>query len=91
MKPRDTLTATTLRLAREGEGVSEIARALGTSVANVSQTLHRYGMKRLVVAALPENLNKWLTTEAAKSGVAPGVMARAMLVDAIEEEMSKCK
>lgn len=89
MKPRNPLTAVILQLSREGVGTNQIARSLGCSSANVSQTLKRYGAHRLVVAALPENLNKWLALEAARSGVSASVMARAMLVDAIEEEMKK--
>jgi hypothetical protein len=46
-------------------------------------------VRRLVVEALPADLDKWLALEAAKSGVSPAVMARAMLVDAIEDAREK--
>ena len=51
MKPRNPLTAVILQLSREGVGTNQIARSLGCSSANVSQTLKRYGAHRLVVAA----------------------------------------
>lgn len=91
MKPRSPLAPVILKMSSEGATGRQIAKHLGCSPAYVSKTLDYYGSQRLVVASLPIGFGKWLAIEAHKSGVTPGVMARAMLVDAIEGEMYKCK
>ena len=89
MRPRSAMTLSIIKLHAEGRTKSEIARLMGCTWQHVNHVLRREREPQMTVAALPEPKASWLATEAARAGVSVGVMARAMLIDAIEEEMDK--
>lgn len=72
---------------------TEIARRVGCTSVNVHKTLKRHApayttsLRRMNfnVHGLPDDQIEWLEAEASRSGVTPEVMARALLIDAIEE------
>lgn len=87
-----------IRLWREGvTTLAEIARRVDCSVPNVAKTVRRHvpeyvprpRRKRLIIEAPPDEQVSWLQDEARKTGVSVGVMACAMLVDAIEDAKQK--
>lgn len=80
-----------IRLWKENVPKTEIARITGCTKANVTQTIRRHLAWDNRVEMLTEEHHNWLVAQARKTYTNPAVMARALLVDAIEEAMSKEK
>jgi hypothetical protein len=87
-----------IRLWRDGvRSPSEISRRVGCTVPNTVKTLARHVPEytphkkpRVVrVVGLPKDDMRWLESEAKANGVEIDQMARAMLVDAIEEARNR--
>lgn len=78
-----------IRLWKQGLTKTEIAQVTGCTKANVTQTIRRHLSWDNRVEMLAEEHHNWLVAQARKTYTAPAVMARALLVDAIEEAMSK--
>lgn len=80
-----------LQLYAEGKKPKEIAAEVKCSRPNVHRVLKRAGkgMPRVLrltsVSRLSQEDERWLRAEARRLGVAMADLARAMLVDAIEE------
>lgn len=90
MVRRTSLRPKIIELAAAGVTVGEIAKQLNCSHVNVSNTIKRAGIRWLHIAPLSPEKANWLLAEARQSNVDPSTLARAMLIDAIEEEMTKC-
>lgn len=87
--PRNDLTRRILARAKAHPGATngEIARAVGCSHQNVSQTLTRYGLgQRGDVLDLDATISAdniaWLRRESARLGVGYAVLLNAMITDA---------
>lgn len=85
----DSKSPEIVRLWRSGvKSRTEIARRVGCSMSNVRKVIMRHVPEYttpIMVSGLTVDQVKWLEAEASKSGVTPDVMARALLIDAIEE------
>lgn len=89
------MTTEIIRLAQEeGLNVSAIARRVGCSAPNVSKTLNRHDVEAKSVrpnavathiSVLSVEHRRWLMGEARKIKANWRDLARAMLIDAIEE------
>lgn len=94
-KPRaGSLTPEIIRLAQEGLSRREIARRVGCAHPNVYKTLVRFGViaptKPLPavvtkISVLSDDDRIWLREEAKRMNVSWRDLARALLVDAINE------
>lgn len=84
-----SLTPQILELHGQGLSVKAIARAVGCSSPNVVTCLQRHTRWNGNVAGLPPRLEDWLLAEARRSRASPAIVARAMLVDAINEAMEE--
>ena len=89
---RNTMTPRIIDLYRDGLAVADIAVLVGCSRSNVHKALKRhdiegYGERRAhtQISPLPRDLLRWLREEAARINVNTRDLARAILVDAIEE------
>lgn len=84
------LTPRIVALAHQGYSRNEIARQLGCTGPNVAAVLRRHttgeGLGQMIKVKLEAEYRAWLLAEAAKSGVTASEMARAIIVDAINEE-----
>lgn len=89
-----SLTPEILRLADQGVAVKEIARRVGCRWPNVYKTLRRYDrlpppaereIKTFRVSALSQRDREWLRSEARRMRVNWRDLARALLIDAINE------
>lgn len=83
------LTPQIIELHGQGLSVKAIAHAVGCSAPNVVRCLQRHTRWDCVVAGLPKELEDWLLAEARRSRASPAIVARAMLVDAINEAMEE--
>lgn len=88
-RERSEMTEAVIRLSNEGFTPQEIARKLNTPWDNVRRILTRYNATHTRIAPLPIDLQGWVSREAAKSGVRTCLLLRAMLIDAIQEEIDK--
>lgn len=84
------MTLSIIGLYEKGHSKAEIAALCGCTWQNVARVVREARGPRLALPPLSQEYADWLVAEAAKSNVTPSLMARAMLTDAIEEEMSKC-
>lgn len=80
-----------IALHKNGVAARDIAREVGCSHQNVIRVLRHYTRWSGRVEALPDAMRQWLIAEAERSRVTPEVMARALLVDAINEAMEKSR
>lgn len=78
-----------LELYMAGLNCAEIARRVGCSRVNAFNVVRYYVKWNHRVAPLPDAQREWMLREAEKIGAKPEVMARALLVDAINEAMEK--
>lgn len=77
-----------VRLFEQGLSQHEIARKLKCTQVNVSLAIKRHvGALTVIVTVADRRQVEWLKREARRCGVSEGVMARALLVDAISEAM----
>lgn len=80
-----------LRLWDEGLPIRDIAKRAGCSEPNVCMAIKRHGAAGLTVPAVHYTVYRWLETEGRKSRVAPGEIARAILIDAFNDAKEKIK
>lgn len=78
-----------LKLWEDGKSTREIAGAVQCSKANVVQTIRRHGTSNITVLDVHFSHRKWLEREARRTRTTVGIMARAMLADAINEAMDE--
>ena len=78
-----------VELFREGHGTREIARRAGCSHVNVIRVLRKYTRWSGRIEVLPDEARNWIAAEAERARTTPEIMARALLVDAINEAMEK--
>lgn len=79
-----------MAMHKAGISGADISRQLGISDASVSKTIKRHtiGSDAMWVPALPREVSRYLIQEAGKSGVKIGELARAFLIDAVNEEIN---
>jgi len=66
----------------EGKRVSQIAREVGCSMANVSNTIKRYVMwNGHVTPALPEPVLSWIMSEAVRLDRPASAVVRQIIID----------
>ena len=78
-----------IRLWKLNLSKTDIARLVGCTKANVTQTIRRHLAWDNRVEGLSETHHEWLVKQASRNYTPPAVMARALLIDAIEEAMAK--
>lgn len=74
-------------LWKQNKSLREIATAVGCTKANVIGAIRRHMIWNNRVECLPPDYHDWLLRAASKTNTSPSVMARALLIDAIEEAM----
>lgn len=90
MPHKDSKVPAILRLWQRGVPKREIAEQVGCTVQNVCNAVRKHGYGWAgYVAPIPERLQAWISREAKRAGVASHVMARALLIDAIEDAIEE--
>jgi hypothetical protein len=79
-----------MTLREQGLSKSEIARRVGCTPGNVVNTIKReLDWDGRTISALTERDIGFVVLEAEKHNVSPRIMARALLVDAIQQAMGE--
>lgn len=78
-------TAEIITLFREGVPQAEIARRVGCSKPNVSQTISRHLGWNSMVTPLPEPYHVYVISQADKKSLPPQDMAAELLMFAIDQ------
>lgn len=91
MSKAHSKTPEIIRLWKLNLSKAEIARVVGCTKANVVQTIRRHLAWDNRVEMLSQEHHDWLVSQASKNYTPPAIMARALLIDAIEEAMQKDK
>lgn len=83
---RPSLRNEIVRLYEGGKTVTEIAKEVGCSKANVSLTIRRaLSWNHSISPPLPASIVSWIMDEAARQDKAPAVVARELLITAYNE------
>jgi transposase-like protein len=82
---RPSLRNEIVRLYEGGKTVTEIAKEVGCSKANVSLTIRRALSWNHSISPLPASIVSWIMDEAARQDKAPAVVARELLITAYNE------
>lgn len=85
------LSLAIIKMRGEGRTQREIAKRLKCSEQNVAYVLRKYQMRAFSIAPITQDRMNWLHEEAKRSKIALGEMARALLIDAIDEAMEESK
>lgn len=84
---RKSLTPEIVRLWKQNYSLTQIAQMVGCTKPNVVHAIARSQIWNSRVDRLPEEHHDWLVKAASKINAPPAAMARALLIDAIEEAM----
>lgn len=83
---RPSLRNEIVHLYEGGKTVTEIAKEVGCSKANVSLTIRRaLSWNQTISPPLPASIVSWIMDEAARQDKAPAVVARELLITAYNE------
>ena len=84
---RKSLRDEIVRLYEAGKTVTDIAKELGCSKANVSLTIKRaLSWNQIISPPLPESSVSWIMDEAARQDKSPAVVARELLIKAYNDK-----
>lgn len=84
---RQSLRNEIVRLYEAGKTVTEIAKELGCTKANVSLTIKRaLSWNQTISPPLPESIVSWIMDEAARQDKSPAVVARELLIKAYNDK-----
>lgn len=84
---RQSLRNDIVRLYEAGKTVTEIAKELGCTKANVSLTIKRaLSWNQTISPPLPNSIVSWIMDEAARQDKAPSVVAREILIKAYNDK-----
>lgn len=84
---RKSLRDDIVRLYEAGKTVTDIAKQLGCSKANVSLTIKRaLSWNQTISPPLPPRIVSWIMDEAARQDKSPAVVARELLIKAYTEK-----
>ena len=84
---RQSLRSEIVRLYEAGKTVTDIAKELGCSKANVSLTIKRaLSWNQIISPPLPESIVSWIMDEAARQDKSPAVVAREIIIKAYNDK-----
>ena len=84
---RQSLRNEIVRLYEAGKTVTDIAKELGCSKANVSLTIKRaLSWNQIISPPLPESIVSWIMDEAARQDKSPAVVAREIIIKAYNDK-----
>lgn len=84
---RKSLRDDIVRLYEAGKTVTDIAKELGCSKANVSLTIKRaLSWNQTISPPLPASIVSWIMDEAARQDKSPAVVARELLIKAYNDK-----
>lgn len=84
---RQSLRSEIVRLYEAGKTVTDIAKELGCSKANVSLTVKRaLSWNQIISPPLPASIVSWIMDEAARQDKSPAVVARELLIKAYNDK-----
>lgn len=84
---RKSLRDDIVRLYEAGKTVTEIAKELGCSKANVSLTVKRaLSWNQTISPPLPPRIVSWIMDEAARQDKAPSVVAREIIIKVFNDK-----
>lgn len=84
---RQSLRDEIVRLYEAGKTVTDIAKELGCSKANVSLTIKRaLSWNQTISPPLPASIVSWIMDEAARQDKPPSVVARELLIKAYNDK-----